>query len=166
MKKYIILFLLIIAFNSCQRDDICIDAITPHLIIRFYDNTDAESNKSVTDIQINIEGIDGNYIGDDINTTITSSTDSIAIPLRTDQDFTNYILTNNSLNEDTKNSDTLTVTYNRQSIFVGRSCGYKDIFNNVNYTLSAKDTAYWIKGIEIVTQNIENETQAHVKIYH
>ena len=107
-------------------------------------------------------GIDSIYTGE----TITTSTDSIAIPLRVDQDYTKFLLTQNK-NSDTENTDTLTVSYTTNPIFVGRSCGYKDIFTTVTYDYTKESSDMnWIKSIESVSSTIENEDQAHVKIYH
>jgi len=168
-KNIIILSLLILSMSGCERDDICIDDITPNLIISFFDFEDIETAKDVEDIEVRIIGIlnaDGtDSIYTDNSTTITSSTDSIAIPLKITDLRTQFILTTNSLSDTEANIDTLTLDYTTQEIFVGRSCGFKINFNNVMYTRTL-DTDNWIRGLEVVTNTIENETEAHVKIFH
>ena len=153
---------------SCERDDICLDEITPHLTIRFYDKDDLTLTKKVSNIRVQIIGIEGDYTGNDDNNTITSSTDSILIPLRVDQDITKFILTSNSTNEVEINADTLIVNYTSEAVFVGRSCGYKAVFKNLEYSFIDEniDTLNWIKDIELITENIEDETIANVKIFH
>lgn len=153
MKKLFLLLLFIFAgLSGCERDDICIDDITPHLVIRFYDVTDTTLVKSVDQLSVKILEIDANYISN-------STTDSIAIPLISSANFTKFVLTNES------NSDTITLNYTPEAVFVGRSCGYKSIFNNLDL-LVTDDGENWIQSFNIISQQIENETSAHVKIFH
>ena len=153
MKKLFLLLLLMFAgLVSCERDDICIDDITPHLIIRFYDATDTTLVKSVTQLSVKMLDIEANYISN-------STTDSIALPLISSADFTKFVITNES------NSDTITINYTPEAVFVGRSCGYKSIFNNLDLQVT-DDGENWIQSFNIISQQIENETSAHVKIFH
>ena len=153
MKKLFLLLLLMFAgLVSCERDDICIDDITPHLIIRFYDATDTTLVKSVAQLSVKILEIEANYISN-------SAADSIALPLISSADFTKFVLTNES------NSDTITINYTPEAVFVGRSCGYKSIFNNLDLQVT-DDGENWIQSFNIISQQIENETSAHVKIFH
>ena len=153
MKKLFLLLLLMFAgLVSCERDDICIDDITPHLIIRFYDATDTTLVKSVAQLSVKILEIEANYISN-------SAADSIALPLISSADFTKFVITNES------NSDTITINYTPEAVFVGRSCGYKSIFNNLDLQVT-DDGENWIQSFNIISQQIENETSAHVKIFH
>jgi len=153
----ILIIATLITISSCERDDICIDEITPHLTIRFYDNDEQTSFKNFAQLSVKIIGFEN----DSINFSLT---DSIAIPLKTTEDVTQFILTLNS-DEPTFDRDTLTVSYDREDIFVGRSCGFKTIFNNADYTLTT-GSENWIKDTESITRIIDNETNAHVKIFH
>ena len=153
MKKLFILLLFIFAgFSSCERDDICIDDITPHLIIRFYDVTDTTLVKSVNQLSVKLLNIEANYLSN-------SATDSIALPLISSADVTRFVLTNET------NSDTITVNYLPEAVFVGRSCGFKSIFNDLALQRT-EDGDNWIQSFKIITQQVENETSAHVKIFH
>ena len=58
--------------------------------------------------------------------------------------------------------DEISFNYNRNDIFVSRSCGYKTIFEN----LSIQTSNNWIKDNLINNSTIENETSAHINIYH
>lgn len=147
------------ATTSCERDDICIDEITPKFIVRFYDFDEQESNKVVTNIEVYNVELDSIYT--DNSQTIKASTDSIAIPLSVSQNTTQYILTIDDEN-DSRIVDTITLNYTREDVFIGRSCGFKNVFNQVDYG----NTTNWIKNIEVVTDTITNETSAHVKIFH
>lgn len=154
----LILLFLIIATTSCERDDICIDPITPKFVVRFYDIDEPESFKTISQLSVRVIEVENDSL-------LFSGLDSIGIPLSVMNNSTQYILTINSNLVDTKNIDTLTLNYDQEEVFVGRSCGFKSVFNNVTYQLNT-DSDNWIKNIEIVTDTITNETSAHVKIFH
>ena len=164
MKKQFIYFIFIFAativMTSCERDDICIDDTTPNFVIRFFDIDDPTEFKTVN--QLSVKSNTSIVEGDSL---LFSSLDSIAIPINATLTSTQYILTLDSDNETISNKDTLTIRYLSQNVFVGRSCGFKSTFNNVTYTIT-NDTDNWIQRIEVVTDQIENETQAHLKILH
>ena len=149
MKKYIIPIIAIITLIvSCEKDDICIDPVTPQLVIRFYDNADPTEYKSQSSLYVWAEGKDSIYSN--------VSTDSIALPLNPTEDFTTYHLSSNNI------EDEITVNYTREEVFVSRSCGFKYNFN----TLTLTDvTNNWIISTEITNLTVENETE-HIKILH
>jgi len=162
----LVLFLLLITIQmSCERDDICVDDITPHLIIRFYNYEIPDELRTVMDLKVNIEGIEGDYT----NETIGTFTDSIAVPLRVDQNNTSIVLTlmGNELAGTEDNPDTISLVYSQQDLFVSRSCGYKTIYNNAEVTVK-EDGDNWIKELETKTETFDiiDEKAAHVKIYH
>lgn len=162
MKKIITLLSVILTtifvLSNCERDEICIDPITPKLIIAFYDVDDEENSKSVNNLAIEIL---------DINKSLdTIGTDSIGIPLNVYEISTTLVLTANSKNVDDINRDTIKVSYQTEDIFVGRSCGYKSVFNNVSINSDFNDPEKWIKSLVVNKTEIENETEAHVTILH
>ncbi|MGI9530862.1 DUF6452 family protein [Lutimonas sp.] len=166
-KIYSSLFMLIllVIIPGCERDEICLEDITPKLIVRFYNNDIPSEVKSVINLKVEIEGIDGEYT----NESISLLTDSIAIPLVVTENQTKFILT---LQGDTSagtedNIDTLFVSYDQQDLFVSRSCGYKTVFNNANPVIN-NDNDNWMKELEITKDPLEiiDENKAHVKIYH
>jgi len=157
MKKYY-LFLLLIALliSSCEKDDFCIEPITPNMIIRFYNATNISETKAVNDLTINISNLDSIYTN--------VSLDSIVIPL----DVTsNQIIYNFSSGT---NVDILTIDYEIEEVFVSRSCGFKAIFNNVTITSDVSND--WIIGLTETLENtitiptINDESAAHVQIFH
>ncbi len=153
-----LLIITFITINSCERDDICIDEITPKLVITFYDKEDPSSVKIVTNLSAKI------IIGTESDSIPILANDTIiSIPLKVTENSTQYILTINSDNGAQLIRDTISITYNREDVFVGRSCGFKTIFNNTNYIL---DSNNWIQNLETITQTIDNETDAHVKVFH
>jgi hypothetical protein len=157
MKKYY-LFLLLIALliSSCEKDDFCIEPITPNMIIRFYNATNISETKAVNDLTINISNLDSIYTN--------VSLDSVVIPL----DVTsNQIIYNFSSGS---NLDILTIDYEIEEVFVSRSCGFKAIFNNVTITSDVSND--WIIGLTETLENtitiptINDESAAHVQIFH
>ena len=155
-KNYFFLLLITLLVSSCEKDDFCIDPITPNMIIRFYDATNPLETKVVTDLSLNPEGLEDLYT--------STSLDSILIPL----DVTsNQIIYNFSTGT---NIDVLTIDYEVEEVFVSRSCGFKAIFNNV--TITSDPSNDWILGLTTSLDNtitittIENESAAHVQIYH
>jgi len=141
---------------SCEKDDFCIDPITPNMIIRFYDATNTSNTKSVSNLSVNPEGLDVIYSNE--------SLDSILIPL----DVTsNQIIYNFSKGN---NQDIITIDYDVEEVFVSRSCGFKAIFNDVTVTSDVSNN--WIIGLTETLQNtitiptIENESAAHLQIFH
>ncbi len=165
MRKYLTFLLVLLTLMSCERDDICLEDITPKLIIRFYNDDIPSEIKSVINLKVTIEGVDGDYS----NETITILTDSIAIPLQVAENKTSFILTLQG--DETEgiedNLDTITIVYSQEDIYISRSCGYKTVFNETNGSL-VDDGDNWIKDIETAndSQEIIDENAAHVKIYH
>ena len=157
MKRYyFFLTPLLILISSCEKDDFCIEPITPNMIVRFYNATNIAETKAVTDLTINISDLDSIYTN--------VSLDSIVIPL----DVTsNQIIYNFSSGT---NVDILTIDYEIEEVFVSRSCGFKAIFNNVTVTSDVSND--WIIGVTETLENtitipiIDNESAAHVQIFH
>jgi hypothetical protein len=156
MKKYYFFLLLItVLISSCEKDDFCIDPITPNMIIRFYDANNTTDFKSLDELFVWPNALD---------TIDNVSLDSIVIPLDV---LSNQVVYNLSSGT---NQDILTIDYEVEEVFVSRSCGFKAIFNNVTVTSdSAND---WILGLTATLDNtvtittIEDESAAHVQIYH
>ena len=157
MKKYyLFLSLIALLISSCEKDDFCIEPITPNMIIRFYNATNISETKTVTDLTVNPNDLDSIYTN--------VSIDSIVIPL----DVTsNQIIYNFSSGT---NVDILTIDYEIEEVFVSRSCGFKAIFNNVTVTSDVSND--WIIGLTETLENtitiptIENESAAHLQIFH
>ncbi len=178
MRYYLLIFLIIIgAILSCERDDICASETetTPKLIIDFYDISNQENAKSVNHIWVqgvgNSEPL-GDYTGN-------NSEASIELPLKTDAVSTqfsiykDFAINNNGTPSDpnddyvTGNEDIITITYNPEQVYVSRACGYKTIYKNVVVSVT-NDGDNWIQLIQSVDdiQTVENEREAHFKIYH
>lgn len=135
--------------TNCEKDDICVEATTPKLIVVFYNNAIPANKKAVTSLTVWADGKEKIYEN--------KSLDSIAIPLDLTQNSTIY-----QLKSGTK-IDTINFTYDRKDVFVSRSCGYKTIFENLQIE---SRSANWIINDNIKTTTIDNETAAHITIFH
>lgn len=162
-----ILFLALINL-SCQRDDICPDStvVTPLLRISFFDFENPEIQKPPTNLRVKAADFDSILLN-------RENVSEIKIPLKTDVDFTEYEFILNAPvttvdSTGNSNTDKIRFTYARNEIYVNRACSFK-----VNYLdLKAfphppdEDINRWIKNIVVVEENIEDETNTHILIYH
>ena len=155
-KHYLLLSFIALLVSSCEKDDFCIEPVTPNMVIRFYNATNITQTKSVENLSVNPEGLDELYSN--------ANLDSILIPLDVTSNQIIYNLSSES------NIDIITINYDVEEIFVSRSCGFKAIFNNVSVTSDVSND--WIIGLTETLENtitiptIDNETAAHVKIFH
>lgn len=165
MKKSILFLLLIttiMALPSCERDEICIDPITPKMIVAFYDVDNTENKKSVNNLAIEILDV-----AIENKSLDTIGRESIAIPLNIYDVQTAIVFTANSKDSLLIKRDTILITYQTEEVFVGRSCGYKSVFKNVNIDRNfGNPNNRWIKSLAIEEKEIENENKAHVTILH
>ena len=136
---------------SCEPDDLCLETYsdTPKLIIKFFDTV---SQESIVINNLTIEDIDRNLV------LFTGTTDSISIPL-------NYTKQQTSLNfiYDT-NLDKVYVNYGTNEVFVSKGCGYRMEYLLENIIVE-NDNENWISSLEILNQNVVEESNHHVKIF-
>lgn len=164
-KRIVVLFIVVFSFNGCTRDDICPAgaAITPNLVITFNDFNNQNLRKKVVRLTVETD-----Y---DISTTILSlrETDSIAIPLNINSDTTRYrfIQTIRIGDDETvENVDRFTFVYNRKDLYVNRACGFRIEFDGFDAVLEDEASDNWIKDFTIKRDNIVDEEQAHLTIFH
>lgn len=158
-KVPLIILFCILAFSACEKDDICIDADTPLLIVRFYDVMDTTLVKDVQNLVV--MGVDESGLRDTIPNV---ALDSIVIPLRTNNTTTTFTLSRQTGITDV-NVDTLRFTYESKEIFASRACGYIVNYDSLQAT-AQQDDSLWIQRITIDTTLITNSASAHVKIFH
>ncbi|WP_299670148.1 DUF6452 family protein [uncultured Polaribacter sp.] len=161
MKKRFSIFLLFLAiFSACEKDDFCTqNPVTSKLIITFYDDTNRETLKKVQRFSI---------IGDGkIDSLFTAqSLDSIAIPLNSRTSETVYTLKKNATDGVEANNEiaTFTIQYDTEEEYVSRSCGFKILFKNLDFS---SDTNSWITDFTPSTiLTIDDQNTAHVQIFH
>jgi hypothetical protein len=145
-------FMLFQLFSSCEKDDICLEPTTPKLNIRFYDTNQTTDVKAVE--HFSLTALPGQQI-----VIQDENTDSISIALNVNENSSKFIFINNN------NTDTVVFQYEREFVFVSKSCGYKCIFKNLQANVIT-DPDNWIKNKEILNSEITVDTVAHVKIYH
>ena len=167
IKYGFLLIISIVITQSCEKDDICAESTptTPRLIVRFYDTNSPDQTKPVTDLLVyGVNELDQVVFFDNM---FHSTTDSIAIPLRTDSNITRLVFHRDLDLSDfqTGNLDVISTNYTKNDIYVSRACGYKNIYNDLAATIES-DTDNWIINVEIINTTVENETSAHVKIFH
>lgn len=171
MKRHTYKFLLVcflFAAIGCQRDDICPESTqtTPLLIIRFYDSENPSELQAPQNLRVRSAGNDTSYVYN------RYSQDSIAIPLRTDQDITEYIFTLNTPPdpqegeepEEPGNSDNLTISYGREEEYLNRACAFRINYVGLNVDVE-NDNDNWIQDVQIEQANVEDQNQAHVSIF-
>ena len=161
MKKNIFLLIVFaLILNACEKDDICLaDTTTPKLILRFYDASNPNTLKSVQNLSVWAEG------KDTLTTYKSTSADSIAIPLNVNTNQTVYHFKQNAVDGNLANNqyNTITINYNTEEIYISRSCGFITNFNTVNFSSNNG----WIQSFTPISlTTIDNENEAHVKIFH
>jgi len=174
MKKTITILVFLLLTISCEKDDICTtpNADTSHLVIRFYDQLDQETPKTVNNLLI--VGVDNPL---DVSYVAESTRDSIAIPLRILEENTSYKLIKDYVVDDngtpddiiddtaTGNEDIIILNYENEELFISKACGFKNIFNDVNIAFTV-DADNWILNTTVINNKIENENNAHIHIFH
>jgi hypothetical protein len=161
-KTFILLFIVLLAFSGCEKDDICAadTPTTPLLIIEFFD-FDSNALKSVSKLKI--------QDSETLKLLGTYSETKIKLPLKTDSDSTKFIFTLNSETPAALNIDNLEFNYVRNSVYISRACGYKTLFllnsNSPTKTDNVIPDTFWIKKITVTKPNILNEDETHIKIF-
>ena len=166
MKQFIYLFLIVIL--SCEKDDICPETTqtTPRLVIEFYDLTNPDVLLQVPGLYALGLSTDGIEIP--INNEIVTTRSSIALPLKTNDTETEFILYKSYDIVDGEvigNPDRIKVTYESENVYVSRACGYKTNFVIQAFVITA-DSDQWMINSDILISEITNENDIHVKILH
>jgi len=167
MKKIALLSSLL-WFTACEPDDICSQntQTTPRLVVEFFDIENLDSPKTVAGLFA--LGIDGSgnevqILGENVN-----SRSKISLPLDGAQNqiqfklYQNYNIVNDVVEG---NPDLITVTYTTSSEYVSRACGYKNLYNIQGFSIET-DTDLWMINADIIINEVTNENESHVKIFH
>ena len=161
-KKLLFLIALIIAANSCTRDDLCSAATqtTSKLVISFKNFNTPTEDRGVGGLSVISDLGDVTVIND-------STAASIIIPLYVGADFTSYRFIKNTSDTINVNLDSIRFNYQRVDEYINRACSYKTIFYNLNAVVTPEDNnTNWIRSVEIVNDTIENEDETHINIFH
>lgn len=144
------MFVMVLVAFGCEKDDFCIDPVTPNLVLRFYDADSPNTVLAVSELSIWPEGTQDTLVNN-------QALDSVAIPLDVNNSSTIYNLRMGTM------IDQITINYTVNEVFVSRSCGFKATFEDVGATL---ETSTWIQSLDIISTTIEDESEAHIHIFH
>lgn len=167
MKKILLALTLLISvayFIGCEKDDICAatTATTPALVIEFFDAENPETPKNVTNLALREVGV-STGIG-------FNGVSKIKLPLNSGSNQVKYFFYQNYNSADGtfENEDQLEINYTRKNEFISRACGFKTLFylNETNGIHLITDDNNWLKSTLLITPNILNENETHLKIYH
>jgi hypothetical protein len=170
MNRFSNIFLILIVtilFNSCEKDDLCTpdQAVTPRMVIEFKDALSPSEDKAVDRIQVQEIGSSDFAPLDSTGSTSLDDTENISIPLRTNSSTTSYnlILTKDG----TINSDNIDFSYVLEEEYVSRACGFRIIYNDLSRFQTPESTGtQWIQRAVVVQENVTNNTDIHVQIFH
>lgn len=178
MKKILAVLLLVsFFFASCEKDDICdpSTSTTPRLVLQFYDKNNITLTRKTTNLKIIGDGANENYLPNPSG-GLTWNDTIVYLPLRINQDATKYKLILN-VDEDVttiERTDILEINYKRNDVYISRACGFKTEFNLfgdplrdpfiLNNTPDAVQ-GNWINNIQVIQSQINNENEAHIKIF-
>lgn len=163
---------------SCEKDDICAEGTptTPGIIVEFYNKDNREEAVNLTNLKYYAVGETDTLPA--VEDNVTTTVNKIELPLRTNATSTKWgLMYTRRLSNGTfipYNTDFLEFNYTTLETYVSRACGYKTTFElnpddpeGTSPLKTDSDTAdgFWIYDIEVMTTNIENENEAHIKIY-
>lgn len=179
IKFQIVVFLAgIFLFGGCQRDDICPNTTqtTPMLIIRFYDFEEPDRERAPNNLTITDTERDSIY-------AYRINLDSIAIPLKTFENQTEFAFTRNApeLNQDGEEqdpdedddgsplvpqTDTINFSYVADEVYVNRACAFRVEFLDLKYTYNEGENGGWMQNIVIDQTDVTDENERHISIYY
>lgn len=143
-----------ISISSCEKDDFCNqDTITPSLVIKFLNASDMSKIKQPDSLYVWAREKDSLYKNVKV--------DSIFLPLNSLTTNTTYNL---AVGKDSISQ--LKIQYETKEEYVSRACGFRIIFNNVIITDNELPKS-WIDSLSTTSiKTINNQTNAHINIYH
>lgn len=168
MKRLLIILIICCSSliqSSCERDDLCAETtpVTPLLIIRFFDADNPTTLKAPNNLAI--IALESSQPTEPF---LTTSSDSIAIPLRTNANLTSFSFTLNSDENDTEqeNIDVLSFSYTTEEEFVSEACGFRVIYEDLQNGNAPQDDGPWIQNIDIENTTVNDQIEAHISIFH
>ena len=153
-----------ILLSSCERDDICAEStpVTPLLVIDFFDIENTTELK--TPVNLTIREMNGDTLeGSPFNSA------TISIPLRTDIDETNLLFILNTGDESAEtpeNEDGFTISYVRVEEYISKACGFRVTYEAIDPNRTAETNGFWMQDIQVINTTVEDETSAHIQIFH
>jgi len=148
--------------SSCERDDICAEStpVTPLLVIDFFDI----ENPTEPKIPMNLLVVEN---GD--TEGLLFNTASISIPLRTNTDQTDFLFIVNTGDEGIEtpeNIDGFSINYVRIEEYISKACGFRITYDAIDPNRTAETDGFWIQDIQVINTTVEDETSAHIQVFH
>lgn len=154
--------LILSLFISCERDDICPEAVdtSPKLVVSFFDADNPTNSRSVVELAVREVEND--------TAMLFRSASRIAIPLKTNAIETTYVFILNPEAESGGLIDTLSFTYATDRIYVSRACGFKVNFLDFRARQQNIDNNpdSWIRSIQVNETTLRNESETHLSIFY
>jgi len=163
IKKIAFLYTLLLVFAGCTRDDICPEetATTPLLQVQFKDITDRTQSKTVSALRVLIND------ADTLEVYLGESDTLVGIPLNTLDTVSSFQFITDSSDDTTANTDVITFSYSTEDIYVNRACAFKTIYTELEVDLEPETGSNnWIQDFTLLKTTIEDETDAHLTIFH
>jgi len=163
IRKIVLSVVIVLAFAGCTRDDICPEetATTPLLQIEFKDITDRTQSKTVSALRVLIND------ADTLEVYLGESDTLVGIPLNTLTAISSFQFITDSSDDTTANNDIITFTYSTEDIYVNRACAFKTIYNDLEVAVEPEaGSNNWIQDFTLLKTTIEDETDAHLTIFH
>lgn len=162
IRSFVFSILFLSLFAGCTRDDICAEdtPTTPLLTIEFRDITDRLKSKAVTSLRILVLN------PDTVEAFLGESDTLVGIPLNTLATSTEFRFINNSNDTINSNTDVLTFTYSTQDIYINRACAFKTIYNDLQVDLEPEAGTNWIEDLTLLKTTVEDDSEAHLTIFH
>jgi len=179
MKKIVALLLLVsFFFAACEKDDICDPSTptTPRLVLQFYDKNNISLTRLTTNLKIVADGMEDTNGVPNANGGQTWNDTIIFLPLRINETSTRFKLILNANDNDSLNdiTDIIQFNYTQSDVYISRGCGFKTLFalegNPLENSFILNDTpnvtlGNWINDIQVLQSQINDENEAHIKIF-
>ena len=168
-KQHLFLLLIVLLQISCEKDDVCpaTTQTTPRIVIEFYDIAAPDEIKAVPGLFA--IGLDTNANEVPIHNELVSTRSSIALPLQNNSSQTQFKLYESYNNVDSVisgNPDTITITYEIETVYVSRACGYINNYSIQTFSIASDNDQWMINSEILITTQVTNENEIHVKVLH
>ncbi len=179
MKKiFAVLLLVSFFFAGCEKDDICdpTTPTTPRLVLQFFDKNNISLTRATTNLKIVGDGMEDTNGVPNANGEQTWNDTVVYLPLRLNENSTKFKLILNADDSIDTNDliDFLEFNYKRNDVYVSRGCGFKTLFDLFGdplkdpFVLNETPDATlgnWINDIQVLQSQINDENEAHIKIF-
>lgn len=145
-------------FWACQDDDICVDSISPRLIITFTDT----SGERVTLDELYVERLAADASNLRISDIDSLDVDSISLDLPTETNPIEFLFYRSEITgTNTDIIDTIEVAFDLSQQFVSKGCGFRNIYNNLDINDPTKNN---LNAIDQLVTTISDESETHLII--